>query len=320
MTLLVFVFIFNCLVGSAGAQRINIAYSAITGSQLPLWVSKDEGIFKRYGLDVELIYIAGGSIVVNALLAGDVQLARLGPNAVIQASSRGADLKMIANTMNTLVTSLMVRPEIRTAKDLVGRRVGVTRLGGNVEYALDLLLKKWGLQRGRDVIILQTGGNPQLLGALATGNVAAGVLSSPTNLTAIKLGMKELVDFSELGIEYPASVVAVRWRYLSENRQLLLRFMRAYSEGIHRVLNDAQASIKSIGKHSKEKDQQILEEVYRVYGVKHLERIPYVRIQGVREVLRSEGKKATEVDAMGYVDNSLVEELEQEGFFRKLYK
>jgi len=310
--LLFFFLVSICYADPVGAERLNIAYSAITGSQAPLWVAKDEGVFKSHGFDVELIYISGGSIVINALLAGNVQLARLGPNAVIQASSRGADLKMIANTMNTLVTSMLVKPEIRTPKDLAGKRIGVTRLGGNVDYALDLVLKRAGLQRGKDVVVLQTGGNPQLLGSLAAGTVDAGILSSPTNLRAARLGMKELVDFSELGIAYPASIVAATRQYLVENRKTVLRFMRAYCEGIYRVSKDPAATMKAIENHSRERDQQILAEVYRVYGVRHLEKIPYVKMDGLQEVLRSENMTATETNAMRFIDNSFVAELEQE--------
>ena len=320
LTLILCSLVFVCFTDPVRAERINIAYSAITGSQAPLWVAKDEGIFKSHGLEVELIYISGGSIVINALLGGNVQLARLGPNAVIQAASRGANLKMIANTMNTLVTSLMAKPDIRTPKDLAGKRIGVTRLGGNVDYALDLVLKRAGLQRGKDVVVLQTGGNPQLLGSLAAGSVDAGILSSPTNLRAARLGFKELVDFSELGLAYPASIIAASRQYLEDHRKTVSRFMRAYCEGIHRVLKDPPATMKAIGAYSKERDPQILAEVYRIYGVKHLEKIPYVRPDGVQEVLRSENMKATEANAMNFIDNSFIAELEQEGFFRKLYK
>ena len=214
----------------------------------------------------------------------------------------------------------MVKPEIRTPRDLAGKKVGVTRLGGNVDYALDLVLKKWGLQRGKEVVVLQTGGNAQLLGALAAGSVDAGILSSPTNLRAVKLGMKELVDFSDLGIAYPSSVVATTGQYLAENRKVALRFLRAYCEGIYRMSKDPATTMKAIAKYSNEQDPQILAEVYRVYGVKHLEKIPYVKTDGVQEVLRSEKMKATEANAMAFINNSLVAELEQEGFFRKLYK
>lgn len=121
--------------------------------------------------------------MTQALLAGDVQFVRLGTNAVVQASLRGADLKMIANTINRLVFSLMSKPEIQRPGDLRGKKIGVTRLGGSTDFALDLALKKWGLRRGADVAVIQTGGMPQLLGAIKAGSVDAGVISPPTNLT-----------------------------------------------------------------------------------------------------------------------------------------
>ena len=135
-----------------------------------LWVAQDYGYFRRQGLDVQLLYIGGGSVVTQALLGGDVQFVRLGANSVVQASLRGASLKMIGNTINTLVFSLMARPEIQTAKDLKGKKIGLTRLGGSTDFALDLALKKWGLRRGADVAVIQTGGMPQLLGAITGGD------------------------------------------------------------------------------------------------------------------------------------------------------
>jgi NitT/TauT family transport system substrate-binding protein len=184
------------------AEPIRLAYSSISGAMAPLWVAQDYGYFRRHGLDVQLLYIGGGSVATQALLGGDVQFGRLGANAIVQASLRGANLKMIGNTINTLLFSLMARPEIQTAKDLKGRKIGLTRLGGSTDFALDLALNKWGLRRGSDVAVLQTGGMPQLLGAITGGVVDAGVVSPPTNLSAAKLGLKELVDFGEIGIVY----------------------------------------------------------------------------------------------------------------------
>src|SRR5438128_3843666 len=168
-------------IASGGAAPIRVAYSTISGAMGPLWIAHDLGIFSRYGLEVQLLYIGGGSVATQALLGGDVQFVRLGANAVIQASLRGANVKMIANTINTLVFSLMSRPEIQSAKDLKGKKVGVTRLGGSTDFALELALKKWGFRRGSDVAVIQTGGMPQLLGAITGGVVDAGVISPPTN-------------------------------------------------------------------------------------------------------------------------------------------
>jgi NitT/TauT family transport system substrate-binding protein len=302
------------------AQSIRVAYSAISGAMAPLWMAQDEGLFKRHGLDVQLLYIGGGSVVTQALLGGDVQFVRLGANAVIQASLRGADLKMIGNTINTLVFSLMSRPDIQSANDLKGKRIGVTRLGGSTDFALELALKKWSLKRGKDIAVLQTGGMPQLLGALTAGSVDAGVISPPTNLRALKLGFRELVDFGDLGISYPNSPLATAQSYLERHRDVAVRFLRAYSEGIQQVRSDRETTLKLLAKHTKVSDGHILAELYRIYGVKHLEKIPYVKLEGVEEVLRSEAKEAGGAKASDFVDNSLVAELEREGFFRRLYR
>lgn len=308
-----------CLTPAYGAAApVRVAYSAISGAMGPLWVAHDLGIFNRYGLDVQLLYIGGGSVVTQALLSGDVQFVRLGANAVVQASLRGAELKMIANTINRLVFSLMSRPEITSPSDLKGKKIGVTRLGGSTDFALDLALKKWALRRGTDVAVLQTGGMPQLLGAIKGGNIDAGVISPPTNLQAQKLGLKELVDFGDLEILYPNSPLAATQGYLIKNRDLVLRFLRAYCEGIHRVKTDRENTLKVFSKYTSVKDPEILAELYRIYGVKHLERIPLVNSDAVDAVLQTEVKTGS-AKAADFIDNSLVSEIEREGLFRKLY-
>jgi NitT/TauT family transport system substrate-binding protein len=305
---------------AAQAEPIRLAYSSISGAMAPLWVAQDYGYFRRQGLDLQLLYIGGGSVATQALIGGDVQFVRLGANAVVQASLRGANLKMIGNTINTLVFSLMARPEIQSAKDLKGKKIGLTRLGGSTDFALDLALKKWGLRRGSDVAVIQTGGMPQLLGAITGGIVDAGVVSPPTNLSAAKLGLKELVDFGEIGIVYPNSPLATSQLYLGKSRSTASRVLRAYSEGIHRARTDKEGTMKVLAKYTKVSDMEILAELYRIYGVKYLEAIPRVRLDAVEEVLRSEVKTGAGVKASDFVDNSLVAELEQQGFFQTLYR
>lgn len=313
--------IFPLLVGvvSSPAAPVRVAYSAISGAMGPLWVAHDLGIFNRHGLDVQLLYIGGGSVVTQALLSGDVQFVRLGANAVVQASLRGAELKMIANTINRLVFSLMSRPEITSPADLKGKKIGVTRLGGSTDFALDLALKKWSLRRGTDVAVIQTGGMPQLLGAIKGGNIDAGVISPPTNLQALKLGLKELVDFGDLEILYPNSPLAATQGYLTKNRDLVLRFLRGYSEGIHRVKTDRENALKVFSKYTAVKDPEILAELYRIYGVKHLERIPLVNSDAVEAVLQTEVKTGS-AKAADFIDNTYISEIEREGLFRQLYR
>ncbi|HEY6200789.1 MAG TPA: ABC transporter substrate-binding protein [Candidatus Binatia bacterium] len=300
----------------ASAERIRIAYSAISGVQLPLWTAKESGFFKRQGLDVDFLYIGGGSVVVQAMLGGEVQLSRASAPGIVQAALHGADLVMIANTVNTLVYSVMTRPDVKSPEDLRGKTLGVTRLGGGTDYVVTLLLKKWNFQRGRDVKVFQTGGMPQLLSAVQTGVVDAGVISPPSNLQGLKLGLKELVDVSDLGLNFVNSPLNATRSYLKSNRGVVLRTLRAYVEGIRQVRSDKAAALKVLAKYARIEDPEILQEVYGIYGSKHLERIPYVHPAGLEEILASLGKEAAGAKPGDFIDNSLVRELEQEGFFR----
>ncbi len=304
---------------SVSAERIRIAYSAISGVQLPLWVAKDKGLFKKYGLDVDFLYIGGGSVVVQAMLGGEVQLARASAPGIVQASLRGAELVMIANTVNTLVYSVMTRPDVKGPEDLRGKTLGVTRLGGGTDYVVGMLLKKWGFQRGKDAKVFQTGGMPQLLTALKTGIVDAGVISPPSNLEGLKLGLKEMVDVSDLGLVFVNSPLSTTRSYIKNHRDIALRALRAYCEGIQQVRNDREGAIKILARNARIEDPEILQEVYRIYGSKHLEKVPYVKLEGLDEVLQTMGKEASGAKPADFVDNSLVRQLEQEGFFRKLF-
>jgi ABC-type nitrate/sulfonate/bicarbonate transport system substrate-binding protein len=160
---------------------------------------------------------------------------------------------------------------------------------------------------------------PQLLGALQARSVDAGVISPPTNLRALKLGLKELVDFGDLEIAYPNSPLATTQAYLLKNREVALRLLRAYCEGIRKVMTDREATLKIFAEHTKVHDPEILAELYRIYGVKHLEKIPYVLPEAVDEVLRSEVKTGVSKPA-DFIDNTLLAELEHNGFFRQLYR
>jgi len=205
------------------AEKIRIAYSAISGVQLPLWVAQDKGLFKRQGLDTELLYIGGGSVVVQAMLGGEVQFTRASAPGIVQASLRGAELVMIANTVNTLVYSVMTRPDVKGPEDLRGKKLGVTRLGGSTDFVVGLLAKKWRFQRGKDYTVFQTGGMPQLLTAVKTGVVDAGIISPPSNLQGLKIGLKEMTDVSDLGIVFVNSPLSTTRSFIKNHRDVALK-------------------------------------------------------------------------------------------------
>jgi NitT/TauT family transport system substrate-binding protein len=304
------------------AAPLRVAYSAISGAMSPLWTTQEGGYFRREGLDLELPYIGGGSLLIQSMLGGDIQFA-YGPSVpVVNAALRGSDLVFIANTSDTLIYSVMTRPEIKDPADLKGKRIGVTRAGGSADLALDYGLKKWGLQRGRDVIVLQTGGLPESLAALRAGTVDGAVLSPPNNLLAKKAGLRELVDIGQLGIVFPNTALSTTRSFIRANRDTVMRFLRALGDGQQRLRNDKEFSMKVLSKYTKATDPEILSELYQIYGVRYTgQQIPYVRLDGVDEILKGmDTKEARQAKAADFVDNGLLKDIEQSGFFRKLYR
>jgi ABC-type nitrate/sulfonate/bicarbonate transport system substrate-binding protein len=312
-------FLLLFLARGVGAAPIRISYSAISGAMSSLWVAQEGGYFKREGLDTELLYIGGGSLLIQSMLSGDVPFA-YGPSVpVINASLRGADLVLIGNTGNSLVFSIMSRPEIKQPANLKGKRVGVTRLGGSTDWALDAALKHWGLER-RDLTVVQTGGMPEGLAGLIAGVFDAVVLSPPSNFKAAKAGMHELVDVGQLKIIFPNTPLSTSASFVKSNRDITLRFLRGFTQGLHRLRTDREFSMKVLSKYTKVTDSETLAQLHHTYGMRYSgDRIPYVRAEGVEEILkRTPGKEAQEATASSFFDNSVLTELEQSGWFKNL--
>jgi NitT/TauT family transport system substrate-binding protein len=309
----------HCSMGLGNGTSMRVAYSAISGAMSSLWVAQEAGYFKREGLDVELLYIGGGSLLIQSMLSGDVPLA-YGPSVpVINASLRGSDLVLIGNTGDSLVFSIMSRPEIKQPSALKGKKVGVTRLGGSTDWALDAALKQWGFERAQ-ITVIQTGGMPEGLAALSSGSLDAVVLSPPSNFRAAKAGMYELADVGEMKIIFPNTPLSTTRSFVRSQRDTALRFMRGFTQGLHRLRTDKEFSTKVLSKYTKVVDSETLTQLHQTYGVRYSgDRIPYVRAEGVEEILkRTPGKEARDAKAGDFIDNGLLKELEQSGWFKAL--
>ena len=294
------------------AAPIRIAYSSISGAMLPLWVAKDKKLFDKHGVDVELTYIHG--VAIEALLAGEVHFVRASPPAVVRSTLRGADLAIIANTIKVAVFSLMTKPEIRRIEDLKGRKIGVSNLGDSPDLVLSLLLERWGFQRNKDLTVLAIrGGMPELLISVVKGFVDGGMISAPSNLRGIKMGLRELVDAADYGIPYINSPLSTRRSFIKSNRDTVLRVLRAYYEAVQETRNDKDSAIKVLAKYVRIDDPEILAEVYRIYGQKQLQKTIAVDLESVKGLLKGLGAEAAGVNPISFVDASLVQDLEREG-------
>jgi ABC-type nitrate/sulfonate/bicarbonate transport system substrate-binding protein len=301
-------------------QKLLVGYSSLSATQAVVWLAKEAGSFQRYGLDAELIYVGTGTKMTQAVVAGDIKIGQVGGAAPIAARLRGAEVKIVAVPYNTLALSLITQPGIRSMADLKGKRLGISRFGSNTDFGMRYLLKKYGIAE-RDVVLLQFGEAQAIFGALQTGAIQAGVLSYPTTAAAIKSGFKELIDYSDIDLEFPNSNVAVTDRFLQSQHDVMRRFLMAFVEGIHRYKTDAAFSKRVMGKYLRVQDQAVLDETYKIFAPK-IPKIPYPTLNGFRLALESlsEDPRARTAKPEDFYDDSILRGLEKEGFIQQLYR
>ncbi|MBI2954092.1 MAG: ABC transporter substrate-binding protein [Chloroflexi bacterium] len=302
--------------------KVRVAYSAVSGSQAPLWVAKEKKLFEKYGIDIDLQYVASSTTIAPAMLSGEIQLAMGSAGAIVSATVAGGDLILLASTNEALPFSLYVVPAIQRIEDLRGKTVGATRLGSVTDYATRQTLKKFGLEPDKDVAVVAMGGVPELRAGLATGAIQGSVFGPPDSLMARKEGMRELVTFSDLNILYPTGAVAISKKYLDGNRDTVKRFMEALMEGIAIAKTDRDYATKVISQYSKIDDKEVLDETHLIYVDKLMPKVPYVTVAGMQVVVDDTAKsnpKAKEFKPEAFIDNSILKELDDSGFIKKLY-
>jgi len=301
---------------TSAAAPVRIAYSSISAAMLPLFVAKDRKLFDKHGVDVELTYIRG--LAIEALIAGEVQFVRASPPSVVRSTLRGADLAVIANTINVPLFSLMTRADVKRPEEIKGKKLGVTNLGDSPDFVLSMILEKFGFQRGSDVTVLAIrGGMPDLMIAVSKGFVDGGMISAPSNLRGVKLGLRELIDSADLGVPYLNSPMSTRRAYIKSNRDTVLRVLRGYHQGVQETRSDREAATRILAKYTRVAEPEILAESYRIYGQKHLQKTINVDLEGVKQLLKHIGKDAAGANPANFVDATLMQDLEREGTFQQ---
>ena len=227
----------------------------------------------------------------------------------------GADAVLVSCVLNTFVFSIMSRPEIERPEGLRGKRVGVSRFGAATDFALRYALKKWGMEAGRDVTVMQVGGVPEILAAMQAGSIDAGVLSSPSTLHAKNVGLRELVDMGTLGIDYPGSCIVSTKRFLREHRPTVKAFLRAFMEGTQKTLVDKVFASRVISKYTRATNPEVVDVTYKDL-VRYIQPIPRPTTAGVKLILEqisATEPKAAAIKPESLIDASILQELESEG-------
>jgi ABC-type nitrate/sulfonate/bicarbonate transport system substrate-binding protein len=316
----IFVVIFLATANSAGAQqKIRLNWGAISGVMSAIWVAQEEGLFRKHGLDLELIHIPSTSRAIQSMLSGEIHYTTADALNSIQAVGAGADLVMFCAGINRFVFSIMARPDIKRAADLKGKKIGITRIGSSTHTAVLHVVNKAGLGPN-DYALLQLGEVPNILTTLLAGQIDAGALSPPTNSRGKKAGLHELVNLGVDGPAYPSTVIASTRAYVKANPNNTRRLVRALGEGLHIFKTNRQLGIKAIQKYARLQDTDILDDTYNQFR-DAFDAIPYVNRAGINSLLASLGEKDAKIRQLRFddvADMRFVAEIDKEGFFQKL--
>ena len=303
-----------------GDDRLNFAYiSPNAGSSSVLWIAKDAGIFKKHGLDVNVIYIEGTPKALMSLFAGELQvIAGTGP-AVASARVRGADASMIMGFEVYLPYYLIATPTIKNVEDLKGKVGANHSAATSADFAMRLGLRSVGLDPERDVNLRVVGATNLRMIMMQQGQAQFSVFSVTERAQAEKLGFKILADLASRKIPYPHSGVITSEKILHEKRDAMLRFGRATVEAIHYFKNNKAQSIAILKKYAKS-DLTTLDSAYS-YLKNAIPDMPYPTLEGMKTILAEMGRTRPEVlkyDASTMVDTSIIKTIDEEGFLKKL--
>jgi NitT/TauT family transport system substrate-binding protein len=311
--------------GSAAAQpraeRLRIVYSAIGSSQSPLWIAHEAGLFKKHGLDVEILYVAGGSRAAQVILSGEVPIAMFNGGAVVSADLAGADLVNVASGMNVLPFFLVAGTDVRQIEDLRGKKVAITRFASATDFALRFAAEKWPVKPDRDFAVLQLGGQPEIMAALKSGAVSGAMLNAEFTILARREGYRDLVDVASLGLVFPGSGVNTSRSFIRNRRDTVLRTLRAYTESVHLGRTNKSFGVNVLGKYLKNQDVAFLGAVHELYLGRYIPWPPYPSLEAMKRALDDVAEReprARSLRAEQFIDASLMQELDKEGFIKQL--
>lgn len=300
------------------ATRLRIGYSAITTTQAPLWAAQDRGIFTKYGIEPELIYLAGGSKIALALESNSIHLGRFNVNSAVDATLAGGHLVVIGSFYDYYYFQIFGKPTIKNPAGLKGKVIAASTAGSASDYGVREALGRFGL-KDTDYRVLYTGGTDARVQALQLGLADAAIISPPNGLIAQKLGFKEIMNLMEMKLLFGYGGLAAKESWLKQNRETVLNFFKSYLEGLAVLRQDREYALKVIGKFTRVSDREVLLESYRT-SVPQMPTRPYVKEEIVAKALRmSRNEAARQADATKLYDNRFVKTLDDAGFMTALF-
>ncbi|HKA34781.1 MAG TPA: ABC transporter substrate-binding protein [Candidatus Binatia bacterium] len=311
--------------GQEKKETVTISYASVSGTRAPLWIAKDLGLYEKYGVEGNLVYIASGVTSVNALLGGSVQVIAASGSSAVGAAANGAPVVIMAS-LGAIAYKLIANPSITSLQALKGKVIGSSRIGAGSDYALKRLLPKLGLQPGKDVQLIPTGisESDRRIVIMLQGKIDA-TLATVDNILQLELqGQKVsvLADLLQEGVYTTGSDISTSRQFMKEKRRQLKGFIMAITEAIKDGRGNRDLAFRVYRKYMKVEDPRLLDSMYKNYLLGTIPQKPYPRAEALQNDIEDlsytypqlKGRRIEE-----FTDLSIVKELESEGFFTKLY-
>ncbi len=320
--LLALLFVFSAAAQANGQElkKVKIGYPAISYNQIHIWVAKETGLFKKYGLDVDLLFLRGGQMATQALVAGDPPMVNIG--TVVQANLQGHDIVLTASIENSYAYSVAAVPGISRVEQLKGRRLGVSGFGSASHNAALILLRRFNMEPNKDVAIVVAGPTTDRLAAMGAGSIDATVLTPTEAAMAKKRGFSEVYDMLDMGIEVQGNGFATSRSFIKRQRETVKAALKAYIEAINYIRHNREATHRITAKYLRNSDADVLDAAYQGF-VKLVPKKPYPTLKGIQFLLDQFSTtlpQANNAKPERFVDLSLLQELEKEGFFVEMAK
>lgn len=305
---------------------LNVSYASVTGSRIPLWIAQEARLFEKYGLDVRLVVIPAGNTAISALIAGDVKIIAAPGSTSMVSAARGLPV-IIIGTFGPGAWKLVAHPSITAVKELKGKVVGVSRTGTTIDFATRRALSTLGLAPGKDVQLVSTGlaeSNKRIL-VMLQGRVDA-TLATPDNIHEIEskgLKVTVLADLRSLGIHTSTSDLSTTRDFARNHRSRLRAFLMAFSEAIWLGRSQREVAMKAFRKYLREDEPKRLEALYRNYIEEMIPAKPYPMEEVIQMEIENLSPTMPELQGKrpaDFVDATILRELENEGFFSRLYR
>jgi NitT/TauT family transport system substrate-binding protein len=314
----------TALVSGASAQdKIRLAHSALESSNAVWYVAQARGYYKKHGLDADLLFIPSTTTSVSSLVAGDVHVANASGGGVASAVVAGADLVMVACYLNSLPYELVVNESVKSAEDLKGKNIGISRVGSASDVAARALIRGLGMEPDKQVLIMQVGGPAERAASFRTGRIAG--FPSPPGIIHLTQGIPYRIlistaDFQKR-FEFPYICATTTKRYLARHKDTVKRVIMAHIEATQFFKTHKEDTKQIISKYSRITNKDYLESAYAATA-KLYDMVPLVTRPGVEVQIKeaTSRKPGVQLRFEDMVDESIVRELEESGFIDKIYK